>query len=60
MKIRNELAKHLSAVIILLLTNHPAQVAADGFSVNGGGQQTGTVVGAGSGNDNVIASGTFA
>jgi hypothetical protein len=60
MKIRNELAKHLSVVIILLLTNHPAQVAADGFSVNGGGQQTGTVVGAGSGNDNVIASGTFA
>ena len=60
MKIRNELAKHLSAVIILLLTNHPAQVAADGFSVNGGGQQTGAVVGAGSGNDNVTASGTFA
>lgn len=56
----SELTKYLSVAIILLLANFPAWVAAAGFSVNGGSQQTGAVTGAASGNDSVTASGSFA
>jgi len=60
MKRPHKLAEHLGAAIILLLANNPSPVVADGFSVNGGGQQTGPVVGVVSGNDNLVASGVFA